>query len=149
MDCAESHRGAHGLAGQFVPRLVETVLKKGPEHVPSQPLKMVDSLAQDPASRLHDVTLNVAQCAWTKTISVQAGLKEENAGVTPLICWQIAREAVECVLMVIGEPGTDGPRVQGAVEEDSRKGPERAPTQSQREVAGLAQGPASRCEAVK
>ena len=55
------HRGAHGLAGQFVPRLVETALKKGPEHVPSQPLKMVDSLAQDPASRLHDVTLNVAQ----------------------------------------------------------------------------------------
>ena len=51
--------------------------------------------------------------------------------------------------MVIGEPGTDGPLVQGAVEEDSRKGPERAPTQSQREVAGLAQGPASRCEAVK
>ena len=49
------HRGAHGLAGQFVPRLVETVLKKGPEHVPSQPL------AQVPASRLHDVTLNVAQ----------------------------------------------------------------------------------------
>ena len=55
------HLGAHGLAGQFVPRLVETVLKKGPEHVPSQPLKMVDSLAQDPASRLHDVTLNVVQ----------------------------------------------------------------------------------------
>jgi len=41
------------------------------------------------------------QCAWTKTISVQAGLEEENAGVTPLICWQIAREAVECVVREI------------------------------------------------
>ena len=41
------------------------------------------------------------QCAWTKTISVQAGLKEENAGATPLTCWQIAREAVECVVSEI------------------------------------------------
>lgn len=40
--------------------------------------------------------------------------------------------------MVIGEPGTDGPRVQGAVEEDSSKGPERAPSQSKGEADGLA-----------
>lgn len=59
--CQFQHRGAHGLAGQFVLRLVETVLKRGPEHAPSQPLKVVESLAQDPARRLHDVTLNVAQ----------------------------------------------------------------------------------------
>ena len=55
------HRGAYGLAGQFVPRLVRTVSRKGPEHVPGQPLKMVDSLAQDPARRLQYVTLNLAQ----------------------------------------------------------------------------------------
>ena len=41
------------------------------------------------------------QCVWTKTISVKAGLKEENAGETPLICWQIAGEAVEGVVSEI------------------------------------------------
>ena len=44
------------------------------------------------------------QCVWTKTFYVQAGLKEENARVTPPICWQTAREAVECVVSEIDKP---------------------------------------------